>query len=107
MNHKLIGDMTKLANGTKSYISHRKRSEHFCRRYEGWGIAVDVFNELVKNGFTQIVLRVGLYETLTSSIELWQKQGVKDTLREDYEEQIFLPEKLMKKSYLNMTQSSY
>lgn len=104
LNGKDIGEQTKLADGTKVYITHRQRAPHFCIKHQGWGIALEEFNALKQDGFQEIQIRVGAFETFSSKIELWDKYGEIDQLRSDYEVQIFLAEVLMKKTKLTMAQ---
>lgn len=105
LGNRQIGDIAKIGE-EKVYISYRNRANHYVKRHSGWGIDVSVLEALKEAGFTKILLRVGEFETLTSYLGLWERIGIKDRLSDDFEEQVFLPEKYMLKSRLNLTQCS-
>jgi hypothetical protein len=76
LNGKEIGYMTTTMNGKKAYISPRNRPKHFFRNFGGFGIAKNVLELLKTNGFQEVHLRIGMRETLISSIELWDAHGI-------------------------------
>lgn len=81
------------AYGTVSgqvYTSYRKAGQ-FCRRYHGWGIQLDILNQLKRAGIRQIVIVVdGL--PMVSSIDDWDRYARIGVLNPDYGEQAFLEE---------------
>lgn len=82
----------------KRYITHRVRMRHYAYKHHGYGIELDVYEQLRGLGIKTIVIRVRDGKTtydLVSDISTWQRYGVIDRLRSDYGRQIFLAEKYM------------
>lgn len=97
-------------NGKKVYVSPRNRmgitkdgSGHFFCMFQGYGLAVSVFEFLKRNGFDEIHLRIGKAETLISSLDDWEQWAI-PYRREPYEEQLILPEKHMRKEMLSLAE---
>lgn len=72
-----------------TYTSYR-RPEHFCRKYNGWGIQDEVYTgEILPSGVTNIDIVVGrtTYHSLVSD---WERRLRRARLRPDAGEQVFL-----------------
>lgn len=72
-----------------TYTSYR-RPEHFCRKYNGWGIQDEVYtNDILPSGVTNINIVVGktVYCSLVSD---WEHHLCRAELRPDAGEQVFL-----------------
>lgn len=72
------------------YVSHRSPA-HFCRVYNGWGIQLDVYNQLKDAGVTEIVIVVD-GKSLHSQLEDWEKHLRIGVLNPNDGEQCFLDE---------------
>jgi hypothetical protein len=71
------------------YVSKRK-SEHFCFKYRGYGIQKDLFDRLIVANVNVIRIETekGKY---VAKINVWKEKGITATLRKEDGEQIFLP----------------
>lgn len=71
-----------------TYTSHR-RPEHFVRRFNGWGVQLQIWNDLKASGIQNIVMDLGTTR-LFSRMTDWERFGHVATLNPDDGEQIFL-----------------
>lgn len=73
-----------------TYTSYR-RPEHFCRKFNGWGIQDETYTEDILGNpvITKIVIAVGRteYHSLVSD---WERHLRRAELRPDAGEQVFL-----------------
>lgn len=74
-----------------TYVSHRKRKEHLCIKYRAYGIQSDIFDILIENNVYYINIVEDNERTLRSKVITWKEKGIRDTLRKEDGEQIFLP----------------
>ena len=72
-----------------TYFTYR-RKEHFCYKYQTYGIQTDVLKRLRENKIKYICI-ITETKTYKSSIDNWLVGGIKDTLRLSDGEQVFLP----------------
>lgn len=74
----------------------RRNNNHYCRKYAGWGIQYDLFEQLKAAHIKRIIILApdGHY---LSSLENWDKHGTIDVLRFEDGEQIFLPKAMMER----------
>lgn len=90
----------------RCYITERTRCEHYAYKHHGWGIELDVYEQIVCLGVKTIIVRVSegnrRYD-LVSDINSWKLYGVVDRLREDFKRQIFLAEKHMRREKVGTT----
>ena len=84
----------------KRYITERNRQEHYCYSKHGWGLELDVYEQLKGLGIEEIVVRCHdgrqTYD-LVSDIKTWKLYGVIDRLNPQFGRQIFLAEKYMRR----------
>lgn len=72
-----------------AYISHR-RPEHFCRKFNGWGIQDEIYMKtILPCGLTDIIIVVGPTRYY-SKVADWERHLRRGTLRPDAGEQVFL-----------------
>lgn len=76
-----------IIKGTR-YISFRN-ARHFCRKFNGWGIQLDVYNSVKEAGVTEIVMVVN-GKPLRSFLADWEKHLRIGTLNPNDGEQCFL-----------------
>ena len=74
-----------------TFTTYRKRDAHFCRKHGGWGINVEVFKDLKDAQVGEVVL-IADGTPFQVTLADWERFGVKDTLRAEDGEQIFLSE---------------
>ncbi len=92
MGQSVVGPNGKkwgVLKGTR-YISFRN-ANHFCRKYNGWGIQFDVYNQLKDAGVTEIIMVVG-GKPLRSTLADWEKHLRVGVLNPSDGEQCFLEE---------------
>ena len=70
------------------YISFRSAS-HFCRKYDGWGIQLDVYNQIKDAGVTDIIMVVDK-KPLLSKLADWERHLRVGVLNPNDGEQCFL-----------------
>ena len=76
-------------------------SKHRCRKYEGYGIQIEAFEELVDMGVTKVMLRFkNTNEYLVSDVSQWVEDGITDCLHRSFGTQVFLAEDLMEKKVI-------
>ena len=93
---KVIGEVSN--NRYRKTVNPKK---HYCRKFEGYGIQAEVFEELGELGVKKIQLRIAnTNEYLISNYSAWKKLGVVATLHRAYGEQVFLAEKHMERKVL-------
>lgn len=72
-----------------AYTSYR-RPEHFCRKFNGWGIQDETYmKEILPSGVTDIIIVVGRTR-LYSKVTDWERHLRRGMLRPDAGEQVFL-----------------
>jgi len=103
LDGKFVGWTAKTFEGKKAYISPRSRRKHFFRKYRGWGISERLLALLILNGYDEIHIRLGERTTLISQIEDWRRHGI-PYHHPDFDPQIILPEKYMKKHSLTLSE---
>lgn len=81
---------------TKTYVS-RRRPEHYCRKYKGWGVQLSVFEMLKRQRCDRIVIDLPDGYRV-SRFSDWVKYGRIDCLNPADGEQIFLHEKYFVRS---------
>jgi hypothetical protein len=86
-----------LVNGRKvgtvsgqTYTSARRRS-HFCRKFNGWGIQLDIIRDLKRMNVHEITIVVD-GKPMFSTMNDWDRHARIGTLNPDYGEQAFLEE---------------
>lgn len=72
------------------YMTHRTPGM-FCRRYQGWGIQLDLLRDLKRMGVREIVVVVSGH-ALCSLVEDWDRHARIGILNPDHGEQAFLGE---------------
>lgn len=73
------------------YQKNVVRAKHFCRKHRAYGIDYAVFNQLVDRGAAFIdIMEKESGKIYSSSMELWQSEGIVDTLSIKHGTQIFL-----------------
>lgn len=75
---------------TAVYVTRRKNN-HFCWKFRGFGIQYDLFRALQIRGVDEVIV-ITPNNTMKSSLETWEKKGTIAILNEDDGEQIFLPD---------------
>ena len=98
-----IGSITRSMDGKKVFVSHRKRSVHFFRKFKGWGLSQELLEFLRRNKFDQVHLRIGQRETLISNVDDWLQHG-KHYHKTPFEPQLVLAEKHMTQELLQLSQ---
>jgi len=91
------GYLTQNNQGKHIFISNRKRTKHYFRIFNGWGISTELLTHLKILNVAFIVLNVDNMQSLRASPEEWLRFGV-PYQRAPYEPQLILPERYMKKS---------
>jgi len=85
----------------KRYITNRERNKHFCYKHHGWGLELDLFEQIRGLGtIEEIVVRCSdrnQVNDFVASVQTWKIYGVVDRLRSDFGRQIFLAENRMKR----------
>ncbi len=77
----------------KSFVSPRVRQEHYFRNKEGFGIAIEVLNELENKLIDEIVLPLSKEKiSLVATPETWRMLG-EYYKHPKYEAQLILPER--------------
>jgi len=74
-----------------TFTTHRTRERHFARKHGGYGINVEVFDELKAGQVGEIIL-IADGTPYQVTLADWDRYGVRDTLSPDDGEQIFLSE---------------
>lgn len=110
LGDRLIGWLTRTGDGRKIFCSPRNRTGitkqgtgHYFEMFKGFAIAESVLAFLERNQFDEVHLKIGRAETLIASLKTWREQGIpyQHTL---FEKQLVLPERLMQKERLTLTQ---
>lgn len=78
------------SSGTRVYVT-RRRNNHFCWKFRGFGIQYDLFQTLQRTGVDEVIVLTPT-NTMRSSLETWERKGTIAILNEDDGEQIFLPD---------------
>ena len=98
-----VGWITTTMDGKKVFVSARKKS-HYFRMFEGYAIARSVLEFLQRNQFDEIQLRFGKREMLVSSLHVWFKQGQPYHKKTEFEPQLVLNKKYMKRKVLMLSE---
>lgn len=77
------------------YQSHRKREKHFMRKYMGWGLDIDIYEELKKMGVKLVHIEVEGEGILQCELKDFEDKGVMDRIM-PFNEQYFLQETFMR-----------
>lgn len=74
-----------------TFTTYRKRDAHYCRKHGGWGINVEVFQDLKDAQVGEIIV-IADGTAYQVTLADWDRYGIRDTLSAEDGEQIFLPE---------------
>lgn len=79
------------------YWSHRISSEHYFRIFKGWGLSVDVYNQLIQKKVTKIILDVEGSKFLMSNLNQCKQseRWINETLDGQIDNQYILLESEM------------
>ena len=75
------------------YTSWRKREDHFHRKMQAWSLSAEVFNDILQRGCTKIVFDIKGEGKIYTTPHAIRSHGIWTSF-DDYEEQVFLAEKL-------------
>ena len=78
------------------YTTYRKRDVHLCFKYNAYGIQKDLFEILKANKCRFVHISEDGQRVFESNLGAWEKHGIRDVLRREDGEQIFLPFKYMR-----------
>jgi hypothetical protein len=107
LDGRRIGWITRTLTGTRVFRSPRNRKQHYFRIFEGWGLSRDVYFFLKREGFEEIQLLISQQETLISQLSDWEPQPEGHGIlyqHPNFEPQIILPERYMKRHLLTLGQ---
>ncbi|MBA7491661.1 hypothetical protein ES702_02209 [subsurface metagenome] len=104
LDDRMLGWITTTMDGKKVFVSPRNRQHHYFRKHGGFGLSEDVLEFLRRNLFDEVHLRIGKRETLISKLSYWNIYGIKYHKKPEFEPQIILPEKHMKKKMLSLSE---
>jgi len=89
-----IGELIPMKNLT-IYLSRRNRNQHFFRKFEGWGISLEILNWLIKHDINGICLDVEGENKIYSSVGFFLEYGI------NYHHINFEPQKILKEKYFS------
>ena len=90
-------EIDNLENVTKEdiiYLSSRKIQEHFFRIFQGYGLSVVVYNQLIQHNVTKVILNIEGVKLLLSNLSQWKKSNrwINETLDGQIDNQYILQE---------------